>query len=156
MLWFLLATCLRSMKDLLHRSSWTVLQEQASLARVVGSWAVPDGTDDFSSRGQSSRMEQLIAGAKFPAKCVKNEIHNMLTTLRLTRHSIHSSQAQIHYEVGQFRETKTTITKTQGSICFVSTTCHSPSIAHHPEKPHASTTTTTTITYASLAGGFLV
>lgn len=30
-------------------------------------------------------MEQLIAGAKFPAKCVKNEIHNLLTTLRLSR-----------------------------------------------------------------------
>mmetsp|Transcript_5377 Transcript_5377/g.12984 ORF Transcript_5377/g.12984 Transcript_5377/m.12984 type:complete len:1528 (-) Transcript_5377:74-4657(-) len=30
------------------------------------------------------QMEQLLAGAKFPAKCVKNEIHNLLTTLRLT------------------------------------------------------------------------
>lgn len=44
-------------------------------------------------------MEQLIAGAKFPAKCVKNEIHNLLTTLRLTRHkSTYGPQAQFHYE----------------------------------------------------------
>jgi len=44
-------------------------------------------------------MEQLIAGAKFPAKCVKNEIHNLLTTLRLTRHkTIHGPQAQFHSE----------------------------------------------------------
>jgi len=44
-------------------------------------------------------MEHVIAGAKFPAKCVKNEIHNLLTTLRLTRHnSSQGPQAQFHYE----------------------------------------------------------
>lgn len=42
-------------------------------------------------------MEQLIAGTKFPAKCVKNEIHNLLTTLRLTRSkTMHGPQAAFH------------------------------------------------------------
>lgn len=41
-------------------------------------------------------MEQLIAGAKFPAKCVKNEIHNLLTTLRLTRGRTTVSGTQFH------------------------------------------------------------
>lgn len=42
-------------------------------------------------------MEQLIAGAKFPAKCVKNEIHNLLTTLRLTRSKVNHA-AQFHHD----------------------------------------------------------
>eukprot|EP00913_Durusdinium_trenchii_P006796 g6388.t1 len=42
-------------------------------------------------------MEQLIGRAKFSAKCVKNEIHNILTTLRLTRPTHMSSpQAKFH------------------------------------------------------------
>lgn len=44
-------------------------------------------------------MEQLIGRAKFSAKCVKNEIHNILTTLRLTRPTHGSSpQAKFHIE----------------------------------------------------------
>lgn len=41
-------------------------------------------------------MEQLIAGAQFPAKCVKNEIHNLLTTLRLTKHRSTGREADFH------------------------------------------------------------
>ncbi|CAK0845343.1 unnamed protein product [Prorocentrum cordatum] len=41
-------------------------------------------------------MDQLIAGARFPAKCVKNEIHNLLTTLRLTKHRSSGREAEFH------------------------------------------------------------
>eukprot|EP00930_Biecheleria_cincta_P087192 TRINITY_DN7643_c0_g3_i1.p1 TRINITY_DN7643_c0_g3~~TRINITY_DN7643_c0_g3_i1.p1 ORF type:complete len:1562 (-),score=332.89 TRINITY_DN7643_c0_g3_i1:103-4788(-) len=45
-------------------------------------------------------MEHIIGRAKFPAKCVKNEIHNILTTLRLTRATLGAggSQATFHME----------------------------------------------------------
>eukprot|EP00929_Paragymnodinium_shiwhaense_P105158 TRINITY_DN70072_c0_g1_i1.p1 TRINITY_DN70072_c0_g1~~TRINITY_DN70072_c0_g1_i1.p1 ORF type:complete len:1596 (-),score=442.89 TRINITY_DN70072_c0_g1_i1:249-5036(-) len=43
-------------------------------------------------------MELLIAGSKFPAKCVKNEIHNLLTTLRLTKHTAKGKEEQFYIQ----------------------------------------------------------